>query len=144
MASTVSGRAAVITGLVAVHFLITVWHGHAHTMLGVTLSAENNAFVYVVVVLAPLVAGGLVWTRHLRVGAWIFFLSMLGALLFGVYHHYIAVSADHVGHLPNGGGGAQRAFIASAAALALVELGSTLYGAVFLLRIRHIGAAAGP
>jgi len=30
-----------------------------------------------------------VWTRYVLVGVWIFFLSMLGAMLFGAYHHFI-------------------------------------------------------
>jgi hypothetical protein len=121
-----------ITGLVGVHLLVTLWHGYAHGRLGVTLPPEQNVFVFLVVILAPLVAGLLVWTRYLRIGASVFVLSMLGSFLFGVYHHFVAVSADHVQHLPNGSAGARAAFIISAAALAFVELGAALYGAFCL------------
>lgn len=121
-----------IAGLVAVHFLVTVWHGYAHTRLAVTLPPAEDAFVYIVIVLAPIVAGILVWTRYVRVGTWAFFLSMLGAFLFGAYHHYVTVSADNVQHLPNGSEVARSAFVVSAAVLALVELGSALYGAYCL------------
>ena len=53
---------------------------------------------------------------------------MLGALLFGAYHHYILISPDNIGHLPHGSADAQSTFIASAATLALLELASALYG----------------
>jgi hypothetical protein len=128
-----------ITVLVAVHFLIAVWHGQAHTSLGVTLSPGQFAFVFGVIVLAPFVAALLIWTHRLRTGTWVFFLSMVGSFLFGTYHHYVAVSADHVQHLPNGSADARSVFIASAAALALVEFGSALYGA-FCLRGTGCGA----
>jgi len=126
---------AVITGLVAVHLLVTVWHGRAHAALAVTLSPLQNAFVLAVIVLAPILAAILVWTRYLRMGAWVFFLSMLGSLLFGAWHHCVVVSADNVHHLPGGGSGAQSSFIQSAGLLALLELGSTLYGAFCLGRL---------
>jgi hypothetical protein len=128
------------TVLVAVHLLVTLWHGYAHTRLGVTLSPVQDAFVLLVIVLAPLVAGLLVWTRYRRIGVWVFFLSMLGSFLFGIYHHFVAVSADHVLHLPNGSADARSAFIASAALLALVELGSTLYGALCLRPLARGGS----
>jgi hypothetical protein len=127
---------AVLTALVAVHLLVTVWHGRAHAVLAVTLSPLQNAFVLVVIVLAPILAAILVWTRYLRSGAWIFFLSMLGSLLFGAWHHYVLISADNVHHLPGGGAGAQSSFIQSAAVLALLELVSTLYGVFCLVRLR--------
>ena len=72
------------------------------------------------------------WTRYVLVGVWMFFLSMLGALLFGAYHHYVTVSPDNIGHLPHGSADAHSTFIASAAALALLELASALYGAFYL------------
>lgn len=134
------GMKAAITFLVAVHLVVTVWHGHAHKQLAVTLPPEKDAFVLVVIVLAPIVAALLVWTRKEVVSAWVFFLSMLGSFLFGVYHHYLVVSADHVRHLPQGSAAAQSAFIMSAGALALVELVSTLFGAFSLFRLRSRAA----
>lgn len=131
------GVKAGITGLVAVHLAVTLWHGDAHQHLGVVLTPEKQAFVYVVIIVAPVVAALLVWTRAVRVGVWVFFLSMLASLLFGVHHHYVLPSADHVRHLPGGGASARSAFIASAAALAVVEFVSTFYGALCLRRLRR-------
>jgi hypothetical protein len=118
-----------MTVLVAVHLAITLWHGNAHAALAVTLSPGKSAFVIVVILIAPVIGASLVWTRHVLAGAWLFFLSMLGSLLFGAYHHYVLVSPDNIGHLPHGSAATQSAFIASAAALALLELAAALLGA---------------
>jgi hypothetical protein len=120
------------TVFVAIHFAVSLWHGNAHTALAIALPPEKNAFVVIVILIAPLVAASLVWTRYFLVGMWMFFLSMLGAMLFGAYHHFILVSPDNIGHLPHGTPDAQSTFILSAAALALLELASALYGAFLL------------
>ena len=122
----------VITGLVAMHLAANVWHGSAHTQLAIALSPEENIFVYVVILIAPIVAAGLVWTRHMSIGLWIFFLSMLGALLFGTYHHYVLVSPDNIGHLPSGTPESHSRFTSSAAVIALIALASVPYGAYCL------------
>lgn len=122
----------VITGLVVIHLAATLWHGNAHTQLAIGLPPEKTVFVYVVILIAPIVAAGLVWTRYTSLGLWMFFLSMLGALLFGAYHHYVLVSPDNIGHLPTGSPESHSQFIASAAVIALLELASALYGAYCL------------
>jgi NADPH:quinone reductase-like Zn-dependent oxidoreductase len=131
----------VITALVAAHLVATLWHGDAHARLAVWLPPAKNVFVYVVIIIAPLVAGGLVWTRHVAAGLWVFALSMVGALLFGAYHHYVLVSPDNIGHLPAGSPESHAHFIASAAAIALLELASALYGA-YSLGAHHARSAA--
>ena len=45
---------------------------------------------------------------------------MLGSLLFGAYHHYVAISPDHVAHLPPGD--AQGLFRVTAQLMVVVEL----------------------
>ncbi|HEX6534139.1 MAG TPA: hypothetical protein VF041_06055 [Gemmatimonadaceae bacterium] len=121
-----------ITLLVATHLAVTLWHGGAHRELAVALSPARTAFVLLVIIVAPVAAAVLVWTRWAVAGVWVFFLSMLGALIFGVHHHYVLVSPDNVAHLPPGATEAHSAFIASAATLAVLELASTLYGALRL------------
>jgi hypothetical protein len=129
-----------LTGLVAIHLAVTLWHGRAHTQLEILLPPEKNAFVYIVILVAPLVAASLLWTRYLLSGVWVLFLSMVGAFLFGAYHHYVLVSPDNVGHLPPGTADAHSHFMTSAAAIALLELASALYGAFCLGS--HLGAPA--
>jgi nitrate reductase NapE component len=120
--------------LVAIHTAVAAWHGNAHTALAIALPPEKNAFVFIVVLIAPILAASLLWTRYDFVGVWMFSLSMLGALLFGAYHHFVMISPDNIGHLPPGNADAQSTFVASAAALALLELASALYGAFELGR----------
>lgn len=122
----------VITGLVAVHLAASVWHGNAHTRLGIDLPAEKTIFVYIVILIAPIVAAALVWTRYISIGLWVFFLSMLGSFLFGAYHHYLLVSPDNIGHLPAGSPEMHSQFITSAGVIALIELASALYGSYCL------------
>ena len=81
----------VITGLVILHLAASLWHGSAHTGLGIELSTEQTLFVCIVVIIAPIVAAVLIWTRYVWMGMWIFFLSMLGSFFFGAYHHYVLV-----------------------------------------------------
>ena len=121
-----------ITGLVTIHLVATLWHGSAHTQLAIMLPSEKNAFVYIVILIAPLVAAALVWTRYVSLALWVLFLSMLGSLLFGAYHHYVLVSPDNIGHLPAGPQESHAQFVASAATIALLELASALYGAFCL------------
>lgn len=118
----------VITTLVVVHLVAAFWHGNAHTHLAINLSPGKNIFVYVVILIAPVVAGGLLWTRYFAIGLWVFALAMLGAFLFGAYHHYVMVSVDNIGHLPAGSAESHSQFIASAGMIALLELASALYG----------------
>ena len=121
-----------IAGLVTIHLAASLWHGSAHAQLAIALPPHKNTFVYVVILIAPIVAAGLVWTRYISIGLWVFFLSMLGALLFGAYHHYVLVSPDNIAHLPSGSSESHSQFIASAGVIALLELASALVAAFAL------------
>ena len=87
---------------VAAHVIVVVLHSRAHDDLGIQLNAFQQAFAGVVIVIAPLLAAGLLWGRYRRVGSHLLWLSMAGALAFGVYYHFVAISPDHVAHLPPG------------------------------------------
>lgn len=107
------------TAAVLAHALVALLHGVAHAELGVELSGWQKTYVAVVVVAAPLAAAALLWTRHIRLGLLLLLVSMSGSLVFGGYYHYVAVSADHVSHLPPGE--AQGLFRVTAMLLALTE-----------------------
>jgi hypothetical protein len=128
----------IITGLVAVHLAVSIWHGNAHSRLGIELPAEKTLFVYVVILIAPLMAAALLWTRLRSIGLWLFFLSMLGSFLFGAYHHYLLVSPDNVGNLPPGSLEMHSQFKTSAGVIALLELVAALFGWYCLRRHRAI------
>ena len=112
------------TVIVAVHGLVNAAHAGAHWELGVELSMWQATFIVVVIGLCPLVAAVLLWTDYARPGAVILTGSMAAALVFGVYYHYVAISPDHVDHLPPGDGqGLFRAsalFVAASQALGIL------------------------
>jgi hypothetical protein len=125
-----------LTVLGAGDLVVAIWHGETHTELAVALSPGQNLFVYVVVVLAPLVALGLLRTRYATLGLWLFLTAVCASLLFGTYHHYVFISPDNIHHLPAGSAAAHAGFALSAAILALVELASALCAA-FVLGWHH-------
>jgi cytochrome bd-type quinol oxidase subunit 2 len=103
MRSRVNHRIAwVVTLAVLAHLVVVVLHGQAHRRLAIELASWQQVYVIVVILLAPLVALVLSWTRYVRAGMWLLLGSMLGALIFGAVHHYIIISEDHVNHLPPG------------------------------------------
>jgi hypothetical protein len=107
------------TAAVLAHVVIVLLHGVAHSELGVELSAWQKTYAAIVIVATPLVAAVLLWTRRVRVGLLLLAASMAGSLIFGGYYHYLAISPDHVSHLPPGD--AQGLFRLTALLLAVTE-----------------------
>lgn len=93
---------ALITIAVLAHLVVNILHGRAHTSLGVGLNAGQQVYVYSVILVAPLVALALSFTRYTKAALWLLLVSMLGSFVFGGLYHYVIVSADHVAHLPPG------------------------------------------
>jgi hypothetical protein len=90
------------SAVVAVCLVPLVLHSAAHVKLGIFLpSILANAYIVVVLFVAPIVAAGLLWTRRARAGAWLLFWSMLGSLLFELYNHFMVMSPDHVSQVPD-------------------------------------------
>jgi len=119
----------VLTVFGAIHLAVVIWHGAMHRELAVALSSAQSLFVYVVIVLAPLVAVGLLWTRYIQLALWLFLTAMCASLVFGAYYHYVFVSPDNIHNLPPGSAGAHARFVNSAAILALIQLESALCAA---------------
>jgi hypothetical protein len=104
---------------VVAHAIIAWLHGDAHRQLGIGLNDWQKVFVDVVILAAPFVAIVMLWTRAARWGYLLLAAAMAGALAFGVYHHFIAISPDHVAHLPEGD--AQVIFKTTAVLLSITE-----------------------
>jgi hypothetical protein len=114
-----------ILGVVA-HGIVAWFHGDAHRQLGVGLNDWQRVFVDVVILAAPVVAIVMLWTRIARWGYLLLALAMAGALVFGVYHHFIAISPDNIAHLPEGN--AQAMFKTTAVLLVVTETFATIIG----------------
>jgi len=121
-------RKIVLLSTVAVlaHLVVSMVHGRAHERLAVGLSNWQNLYVLIVIVIAPLIAMVLTWTRLARIGFLLLVISMAGSLVFGVAYHYVVISLDHVSHLPPGD--AQGLFRTTALLLVLTELFGILVG----------------
>ena len=118
-------------------------HGVAHTRVGVYVGPLGNLFILVVIMAAPLVAAALFWTRARRAAALVLLASMAGSLAFGVYNHFVAVSPDHVLHVP-GPEGWRKVFQVSAAVMALIEVAGVAVGAWALGRAAPGSALRAP
>jgi hypothetical protein len=109
---------------------VTLAHGLAHRELQIGLPPAGNVFVGLVIVVAPLVAAGLAWSRKQYFGLGVLTFSMLASLLFGLYHHFVAEGADHVHSQPAGSWGTT--FILTAYGLMITEAIGTWIGIHFL------------
>lgn len=105
-----------------------VAHGAAHSTLKILMNGWQNAYILIVIVLLPLVAGYLIWKRA-RGGYLILLFSMLGALVFGGYYHFVLAGADNVStvghHVMTSWA---QVFRVSAVLLALVEVAGVVAG----------------
>jgi len=130
-------RSIVFLSTVAVlaHLLVSIIHGRAHEHLAVGLSSWQNIYVLTVIVIAPLIAMLLIWTRLARAGLVLLVISMAGSLIFGFAYHYVVISPDHVSHLPPGD--AQGLFRTTALLLVLTEMFGVVVGLWALRKTRN-------
>ena len=117
-------------GIILAHLGISIFHGRAHQGAMVTLTTFGSVYVLVVITLAPLVAGGLLFTRWDRIGALLLALSMLGSFAFGGWYHFLSATNDHVSQVH---GPWRSTFIWTAIVLAVSELVGVMIG-IFAFR----------
>jgi hypothetical protein len=132
----VNRSAKYATVIVVAHLLVNVVHGLAHHELHVGLAPLDSIFVIAVVLTFPLIATVLLWTPARRLGLILLSLSMFGSLLFGLYHHFLAVSPDHIHSQPPGGWG--NTFVLTANLLLITEAIGTYVGVHFLWIAKEI------
>jgi hypothetical protein len=87
------------TTIVIIHAIAHGLHGLAHQKIPIPLSLFQSLFIGIVILLAPIIAAVLLWTQFSRLGSWLLLSSMIGAIAFGIYNHYIFISPDHVSHV---------------------------------------------
>lgn len=114
------------TVAVVAHLVVSMVHGNAHQQLVVGLSNWQNIYVMTVIIVAPLIAMALIWTRYAHMGLVLLSISMAGSLIFGIAYHYVVISPDHVSHLPPGE--AQGLFRTTALLLVLTEVFGVVVG----------------
>ena len=118
--------------VVIVHMLVVFVHGAAHKQLSVELPAWAGIYVLCIVGVGPVAGLLLLRSSRQRTGATLLFTTMSGALLFGLWKHFVAHGPDHVMDLE---AGAWRVpFQATAVLLAVSELA----GAVVAFRPYYV------
>lgn len=117
--------------IIACHVATLVVHSVAHSNLRIFMQTWQNIYITVVIILMPLIAGLFLW-RRTNGGFLLLFISMLGALVFGGYYHFIAAGADNVSSL--GHHSWSLPFQLSAVVLAVIETSGAITGLAGLRR----------
>ena len=111
----------IVTVVVLIHHIIAFVHGGVHTELTILMALWQTFFINIVIVLIPLVGVVFLWTRHRKLGLYGVIVGMVGALLFGIVHHYMLVSPDHISHLPAAAAHIHAKFEWTAGAIVMLE-----------------------
>ena len=117
--------------IVACHFLVSLVHGAAHGSLHIDMAPWQTVYILVVITIAPLVSGVLLW-RRARIGFLLLMCSMLGALIFGGYYHFIAAGIDNIASVDSHSWGS--VFKVTAVLLGVTEAAGVLTGVAGLLK----------
>lgn len=126
-------------GLILLHLGISTVHGLAHQGVLVALTKFGQAYVIVVITVAPLVAGGLLLSRAARAGAMLLALSMLGSFVFGFWYHFLSATNDNIVEVH---GPWRATFLWTAIVLAVIEFAGVLLGVFAFRTTRNINTSS--
>src|ERR1044071_392724 len=111
--------------VIILHIIVTIPHSIAHTNLHIAMDTWQNIYIFVVILIAPIVAAVFIWIRP-RSGFALLTISMIGSFVFSVYYHFIATGSDNVFTLPASSW--TLTFQLTAWLLAITELGGVVIG----------------
>ena len=134
-----SARFALV--MILAHVVVNLAHGMAHRELGIPLSRAQELFITTVIGIAPLLAAVLIWKGPKFGGGLLLAASLAGSLVFGVWYHFVAVSPDHVSHLPMTGTPGWRILFQATAILLVPTEGLGCWAGIRLLQ--HSSGSAG-
>jgi glucan phosphoethanolaminetransferase (alkaline phosphatase superfamily) len=81
--------------MIVVHTGVSFVHGNAHEHLAIGLTNFQQAFVAIFVLILPLVAAVLLFTRWRRVAGALLAVSMAADFFFGIYNHFLVAGPDN-------------------------------------------------
>jgi hypothetical protein len=108
--------------IVTVHLLLVLVHGKAHSQLHIQANTWQGTFIAVVIVIAPVFAMALLWTRLRRIGLVLLPITMAGSLVFGMAYHFFVSGSDNALELYSGHW--ESLFRTTAIWLAVIEAGT--------------------
>lgn len=120
--------------IVVFHFFISFVHGTAHSRLHIDMNQWQNFYILIVITVVPLISAILLWRARTRSGFGLLLISMLGALVFGGYYHFIAAGADNLASL--GSHSWAQPFQLTAVLLAISEAAGVLVGLLGAFKVR--------
>src|SRR5258708_39748758 len=85
----------VLTLVVLLHLVITIFHGWAHSGAVVPMSRTATIFIWTVILVAPLVGVGLLWTLSIAGGAGAGGGGVGARLVFGGGKHFVPGQPGH-------------------------------------------------
>lgn len=127
--------------VVLAHEIVNGLHGIAHQQAEVSISDLQFAYVFLVILVAPIAAAVMLSfnrpKKMQRGGAWMLLVSMLGSLLFGFAYHIVLPSSDNIFTVLHGPSLNNAIFFTSTAILLVVidGLGSWI-GAIAVRRVK--------
>lgn len=125
--------------IVLFHFIVAGIHGVAHQIIPIPLSILQYLFVISIITISPIVAVVLLQKKIYDTGIALLFGSMLGALVFGVYNHFVVISPDHISQIPTTNWG--KIFKITAYLLMILEtlgVGIGLWGLIKKKKLKEI------
>jgi hypothetical protein len=127
--------------VVLAHTIVNGLHGIAHQQAEVSISDLQFAYVFLVILVAPIAAAVMLSfnrpKKMQRGGAWLLLVSMLGSLLFGFAYHIVLPSSDNIFTVMQGPSLNNAIFFTSTAILLVMidGLGSWI-GAIAVRRVK--------
>jgi hypothetical protein len=119
-----------IASVVVLHALISLAHGLAHLLIPVPVTLLELIYIVVVIAIMPVIGAALIYTPRRQFGAWLVFVGMGGAFLFGLAQHFLLPGGDNVANMPPTAW--TGVFQVSAALLGITEVVGTLLAAAAL------------
>lgn len=137
--ATTASDMRITLAIVLAHAVVVALHAAAHLILNVQASPLQTVFIVAVIMIAPVLSYVLLGKKIKTIGALLLACSMMGALVFGVYNHFIAISPDHVSHVSVMSPASWAiVFQVTAVLLALTEAIGIVVGVTMLKRSRTV------
>jgi hypothetical protein len=127
--------------VVLAHIIVNGLHGIAHQQAEVSISDLQFAYVFLVILVAPVAAAVMLSfnrpKKMQRAGAWLLLVSMLGSLLFGFAYHIVLPGSDNIFTVMHGPSLINAIFFTSTAIILMIidGLGSWI-GAIAVRRVK--------